>query len=167
MLLVSVYLIILFHLIVDSFSTSVFLFRCVLHPLPLPLSSCLSCIPPLIGLPSLRLMRLSLVCYYCLCDFVCVFYFYFYFYLVCLSRRFPLLATFLSVLFCLLSLLISDSRFEAGFVADQLIRDKQQQQLFKARKTFVEYVTSAEQHADILIKAVSRANCRYHRKHVL
>ena len=28
--------------------------RCVLHPLPLPLSSCLGCIPPLIGLPSLR-----------------------------------------------------------------------------------------------------------------
>ena len=28
--------------------------RCVLHPLPLPLSSCLGCIPPLIELPSLR-----------------------------------------------------------------------------------------------------------------
>ena len=28
--------------------------RCVLHPLPLPLSSCLGCIPPLIGLPFLR-----------------------------------------------------------------------------------------------------------------
>ena len=28
--------------------------RCVLHPLPLPLPSCLGCIPPLIGLPSLR-----------------------------------------------------------------------------------------------------------------
>ena len=49
MLLVSVYLIILCPLIVVSFS--VFLFRCVLHPLPLPLSSCLGCIPPLIGLP--------------------------------------------------------------------------------------------------------------------
>ena len=44
----------LFPLIVASFSPSVFLFRCVLHPLPLPLSSCLGCIPPLIGLPSLR-----------------------------------------------------------------------------------------------------------------
>ena len=56
---------------------------------------------------------------------VCVIYF------VCLSRRCPLLATFLSVLFCLLSLLISE-RFSslisfdsvylvttAGFVADQ------------------------------------------------
>ena len=33
MLLVSVYIIILFHLIVDYFSpSSVFLFRCVLHP---------------------------------------------------------------------------------------------------------------------------------------
>ena len=28
--------------------------RCVLHSLPLPLSSCLGCIPPLIGLPFLR-----------------------------------------------------------------------------------------------------------------
>ena len=28
--------------------------RCVLHPLPLPLSSCLGCIPPLIGLRFLR-----------------------------------------------------------------------------------------------------------------
>ena len=54
------------------FFPSVFFFRCVLHPLPLPLSSCLGCIPPLIGLPSLRLMRLPLVCFYCLCDFVCV-----------------------------------------------------------------------------------------------
>ena len=79
MLLVSVYLILLFHLIVVSFSPSVFLFRCVLHQLPLPLSSCLGCIPPLIGLSSLRFMRLPLVCFYCLCDFVCVFYFYFYF----------------------------------------------------------------------------------------
>ena len=78
MLLVSVYLIILFHLIFVSFSPSVFLFRCVLHPLSLPLSSCLGCIPSLIGLPFLRFMRLPLVCFYCLCDFVCVFYFHFY-----------------------------------------------------------------------------------------
>ena len=60
-----------------------------------------------------------------------------YFYFFCLSRRCPLLATFLSVLFCLLSLLISE-RFSglvwfgsvylvttAGFVADQLMSDKQ------------------------------------------
>ena len=45
----------------------------MLHPLPLPLSSCLGCIPPLIGLPSLRfyavgssLLLLS-VCF-CLCS---------------------------------------------------------------------------------------------------
>ena len=72
MLLVSVYLILLLPLIVVSFSPSVFLFRCVLHPLPLPLSSCLGCNPPLIGLPSLRfyavassLFLLSLC--FCLC----------------------------------------------------------------------------------------------------
>ena len=104
MLLVSVYLILLFRLIVVSFSPSVFLFRCVLYPLPLPLSSCLGCIPPLIGLPPLRFYAIASslfllsVCF-CLCFFI-------------LSRRCPLLATFLSVLFCMLSLLISDSRFD-------------------------------------------------------
>ena len=72
-------------------------------------------------------MWLPLVCFYCLCDFVCVFY------LFCPSRRRPLLTTFLSVLFCLLSLLISerisgliwfDSVYlvtTAGFVADQFM----------------------------------------------
>ena len=96
-------------LIVVSFSPSVFLFRCVLHPLPLPLSSSLGCIPPLIGLPSLcfyavasSLFLLS-VCF-------CLRFILLFFYI--LSRRCPLLATFLSVLFCLLSLLISDSRFD-------------------------------------------------------
>ena len=72
MLLVPVYLIPLFPSIVVSFSPSVFLSRCVLHPLPLPLSSCLGCVPPLIGLPSLRFyavassLFLLSVCF-CLC----------------------------------------------------------------------------------------------------
>ena len=45
----------------------------MLHPLPLPLSSCLVCIPPLIGLPSLRFyavgssLFLLSVCF-CLCS---------------------------------------------------------------------------------------------------
>ena len=105
MLLVSVYLILSFALIVVSFSPFVFLFRCVLHPLPLPLSSCLGCIPPLIGLatfPAFYAVVSSLfllTVYFCLCFSI-------------LSRRCPLLATFLSVLFCLLSLLISDFRFD-------------------------------------------------------
>ena len=49
------------------------IFRCMLHPLPLPLSSCLGCIPPLIGLPSLRFyavgssLFLLSVCF-CLCS---------------------------------------------------------------------------------------------------
>ena len=104
--------------------------RCVLHPLHLPLSSCLGYIPPLIGLPFLRFYAVvsSL--------FVCVFFFF------CLSRRRPLLATFLSVLFCLLSLLISE-RFSgliwfgsgylvttAGFVA-QFERKEGNTQLLK------------------------------------
>ena len=50
-------------------------------------------------------MRLRLGCFYCLCVF-CLFVF------SILSRRCPLLATFLSILFCLLSLLTSDSRFD-------------------------------------------------------
>ena len=45
----------------------------MLHPLPLPLSPCLGCIPPLIGLPSLRFyavgssLFLLSVCF-CLCS---------------------------------------------------------------------------------------------------
>ena len=39
--------------------------------------------------------------------------------------------------------------------------------LFKARKISVEYVASTEQHADILIKALSRANFRYHRRYLM
>ena len=40
-------------------------------------------------------------------------------------------------------------------------------ELFKARMVSVEYVASAEQHADILTKALSRVNFRYHRKHLI
>ena len=140
MLLVPVYLILLFPLIVVSFSPSVFLFRCVLHPLPLPLSSCLGCIPPLIGLPSLRFYAvgssffLLSVCF-CLCFSI-------------LSRRCPLLATSLSVLFCLLSMLISDSRFDLvwfclycdhGWIRSGSVnvrkQQQQQQQLSEAQTT--------------------------------
>ena len=106
MLLVPVYLVLLFPLIVVSFSPSVFLFRCVLHPLPL--SSCLGCIPPLIGLPSLRFhavgssLFLLSVCF-CLC-------FLFY--------RDDVLCWLLpcSSFFCLLSMLISDSRFDLVWI---------------------------------------------------
>ena len=103
MFLVPVYLILLFPLIVVSFSPSVFLFRCVLHPLPLPLSSCLGYIPPLIGLPSLRFYAVGSSLF-----LLSMFLFMF----SILSRRCPLLSTSLSVLFCLLSMLISDSRFD-------------------------------------------------------
>ena len=48
-------------------------------------------------------MRLVLVCFYCLCVFVCVLYF-----LATMSFA----GYFLSVFFCLLSMLISDSRFD-------------------------------------------------------
>ena len=105
MLLVPVYLILLFPLIVVPLSPSGFLFRCVLHPLPLPLSSCLGCIPPLIGLPSLSFYAVASSLFLLSVCFRLCFYFI-------LSRRCPLLATFLSLLFCLLSMLISDSRFD-------------------------------------------------------
>ena len=124
----SVYLILLFHLIVVSFSPSVFFFRCVLHPLPLPLSSCLGCIPPLIRLPFLRFVWLSLVCFYCLCDFVCVFYLFIYFAyrddVLCWLLSCP----FSSVCFPCLSPISGLIWFgnvylvtTAGFVADQLM----------------------------------------------
>ena len=53
-------------------------FRDVLHRLPLPLSSCLGCIPPLIGLPSLCFYAVAsslFLCFCCLYVYVCVFYF--------------------------------------------------------------------------------------------
>ena len=40
-------------------------------------------------------------------------------------------------------------------------------ELFKAREITVEYVASAEQRADILTKALSRANFKYNRKHLV
>ena len=48
-------------------------------------------------------MRLALVCFYCLCVFVYVLYF---------IATMSVAGYFLSVLFCLLSMLISDSRFD-------------------------------------------------------
>ena len=39
--------------------------------------------------------------------------------------------------------------------------------LLRTRKISVEYVASAEQHAYILTKALSRANFQYHRKHLV
>ena len=45
--------------------------RCVLHLLPLPLSSCLGCIPPLIGLPFLRFYAVVSSLFL---RFVCVFF---------------------------------------------------------------------------------------------
>ena len=96
--------------------------RCVLHLLPLPLSSCLGCIPPLIGLPSLRF-------YAVVTSLFLLFVFSIFLSIATMSFA----GYFLVVLFCLLSLLISE-RFSgliwfrsvhlvttAGFVADQLM----------------------------------------------
>ena len=113
----------LFPLIVVSFSPSVFLVRCVLHPLPLPLSSCLGCIPPLIGLPSLRFYAVgSSLFLLSVCFRLCF---------SILSRRCPLLATScpsFSVCFPCSSpipgLIWFGSVYlvtTAGFVADQLM----------------------------------------------
>ena len=130
MLLVFVYLILLFPLIVVSFSPPVFLFRCVLHPLPLPLSPCLGCIPPLIGLPSLRFysvessLFLLSVCF-CLCflfyrDDVLYWLLSYPFSSVC----FPCLSPIPGLIWFGSVYLVTT----AGFEADQLMRDKQQQQ---------------------------------------
>ena len=114
---------------------------CRIHPLSLPLSSCLGCIPPLIGLPLfLRNPLRSVLCGCLLFVYGCLL---FVSYNVCaaevcflcflLMRRCPLLATFVFVLFCLLSLLFSEGIpgliwfgsvylvITAGFVADQSI----------------------------------------------
>ena len=106
-----------------------FLFRCVLHPLLL--SSCLGCIPPLIGLPSLRfyavgssLFLLSLCFRFCLC-------FLFY--------RDDVLCWLLPCPSFSVSMLISDSRFDLvwfrlscdhGWIrsGSVTVREQQQQQ---------------------------------------
>ena len=100
-------------------------------------AACVRCVAPvalaLVFMPGLysTAYRVTFPAFLCGClefvSTVCVFYFF------CLSRRCPLLPTFLSVLFCLLSLLVSE-RFSgliwfgsvylvttAGFVADQLM----------------------------------------------
>ena len=128
MLLVSVYLILLFPLIVVSFSPSLFFISLCVAPVAVPLSSCLGCIPPLIGLPSLRLYAVSSslfllpVCF-CLC---------FLFYrddVLCWLLSCP----FSSVCFPCLSPISGLVWFgsvylvtTAGFVTDQLMGDKQQ-----------------------------------------
>ena len=65
------------------FPPCMFLFRCLSHPLPLPLSSCLGYIPPLIGLPFLRNLLRSVLCglplvFSTVFVFVCVFCFLVY-----------------------------------------------------------------------------------------
>ena len=89
---------------------------CLLLSICVSISLCIACVAlALVFMPGLYptayratfpafFMRLPLGCFYCLCVFLFVF--------SILSRRCPLLATFLSVLFCLLSLLTSDSRFD-------------------------------------------------------
>ena len=97
------------------------------YSLSLPLSSCLGCIPPLIELTFLLSHAVASSLFLLFVWFVCVFYF------CCPSRRCPLLTTFLSVLFALLSLLISERIYgliwfgsvylvtTAGFEVDQLM----------------------------------------------
>ena len=105
MLLVPVYLILLFPLITVSFSPSVFFISLSVASVALlPLSSCLGCIPPLIGLLSLHFYAVGSSLFLLSVCFLFMF--------SILSRRCALLATSLSVLFCLLSMLISDSRFD-------------------------------------------------------
>ena len=57
---------------------------------------------------------------------------------------------------------LSSARSKHIDVRYHFIRD-----LFRTRKIYVEYVASAEEHADILTKALSRANLMYLRKHLV
>ena len=115
MLLVFVYLIILFyfilllfilfHLIVVSFSSICVFISLRVASVALALVFMSGRIPPLIGLPLLRSLLRSVFCAYSL--FLLLFVILFVFSVYCLSRRCPVLATFLLVLFCLIPLLIS------------------------------------------------------------
>ena len=83
-------------LLLSHFPLSVFFFLCcVSHLLPLPLSSCLGCIPPPLGLPFLRSLLRNILCGSLLFissvrDFVCVCVSYLF---VLLSLLYPFLAT--------------------------------------------------------------------------
>ena len=57
---------------------------------------------------------------------------------------------------------LSSARSKHIDVRFYFIRD-----LFRTRKIRVEYVASAEQHADILTKALSRVDFQYHRKRLM
>ena len=57
---------------------------------------------------------------------------------------------------------LNSSRSKHIDVRFHFIRDP-----FRTRKISVEYGSSAEQHADVLIKALSRANFQYHRKRLV
>ena len=66
------------------------------YPLPSPLHSCLGCIPPLIGLSSLRFYAVAYSLFYCLCAFVCVFYFFLSIATMSFAGYFLLVRSFLS-----------------------------------------------------------------------
>ena len=84
-------------------------------------------------------MRLALVCFYCLCVFVYVLYF---------IATMSFAGYFLSVLFCLLSMLISDSRFDLvwfrlscdhGWIRSGSVhvrKQQQQQHILQLRQCF-------------------------------
>ena len=57
---------------------------------------------------------------------------------------------------------LSSARSKHTNVRFHLIR-----KLIKSRKISVEYVASADQHADILTNPLRRANFRYHSKHLM
>ena len=89
-------------------------FRCVLHSLSLPLSSCLGCIPPLVGLPFLRSLLRSVLlivyvvafCLFLLFVLVLVFVFLVDLFLF-LSLLCPVLATMFFANYLLVRFLLS------------------------------------------------------------
>ena len=106
-----------------SWYSMCFLFCCVLHPLPL--SSCLGCIPPLIGLPSLRFYAVaSIDSLFLLSVCFCLCFIFYRDHVLCWLLSCP----FSSVCFPCLSpipgLIWFGSVYlvtTAGFVADQLM----------------------------------------------
>ena len=92
-------------------------------------------------------MRLALVCFYCLCVFVYVFYF---------IATMSFAGYFLSVLFCLLSMLISDSRFDLvwfrlscdhGWIRSGSVNVRKQQQHVVYTPLHLNLIKSKSSHA--------------------
>ena len=116
---------------ISCFSHCCHIFECVLHPLPLPLSSCLGCIPPLIGLPSPRFLCGCLYSLFLLSVCFCLCFLFYRDDVLCWLLSCPFSYVYFPCLSPIPGLIWFGSAYlvtTVGFVADQLMWEKQQQQ---------------------------------------